>query len=167
MRMGSGRPLSILWTRMERKSRSASFHSFLRLIIEYWVFRSLAESNEPYRNPSLTLLSQRDKSGRSSAKRRETSQGLIGLQRLSERMLHWNWLLETRCVIIVTNSIWLISCQFSNRRLNKHRRRRWRAVSKLLVLGKLCVVFARVTISPPNVLTKIPLVASKTPVRFI
>ena len=32
--------------------------------------------------------------------------------------------------------------------------------------GKLCVVFARATISPPNVLIKTPLVASKTPVRF-
>ena len=34
------------------------------------------------------------------------------------------------------------------------------------MLGKLCVVFARATISPPNVLIKTPLVASKTPVRF-
>jgi len=34
------------------------------------------------------------------------------------------------------------------------------------VPGKLRVVFARATISPPNVLIKTPLVASKTPVRF-
>jgi hypothetical protein len=51
-------------------------------------FRSLVESNEPCRNPSWTLLSQKDKNGRSSAKRREASQDPTGLQRPSERMLH-------------------------------------------------------------------------------